>query len=253
MLLLHPHHAYGPSRGLRAAKDFPIAAAAVLGVTEPFSCGIGGGGFLVYYEGPKKPKANPHVFTLDQREKAPAAMKPDSFMENGRALAFSDARYSGLSVGVPGTVRWAETLRRYGSRKVTLAQALAPAIRVARNGFVIDQTFFDQVNGNRDYFDDVPATAALYLDADGTPRDVGTTLRNPDLAKRGFGGLIFAPRLRRTKRRGTSYAGREARHRLRLRRHAQDGPEEHPLAAPAQFALRPRKCRRLGLPRMLAR
>ena len=166
------------------AADASVAAAAVLGVTEPFSCGIGGGGFLVYYEGPKKPKANPHVFTLDQREKAPAAMKPDSFMENGRALAFNDARYSGLSVGVPGTVRgWAETLRRYGSKKITLAQALAPAIRVARNGFVIDQTFFDQVNGNRDYFDDVPATAALYLDADGTPRDVGTTLRNPDLAK----------------------------------------------------------------------
>src|SRR5215207_11619812 len=71
------------------AADASVAAAAVLGVTEPFSCGIGGGGFLVYYEGPKKPKANPHVFTLDQREKAPAAMKPDSFVENGRALAFN--------------------------------------------------------------------------------------------------------------------------------------------------------------------
>jgi gamma-glutamyltranspeptidase/glutathione hydrolase len=46
----------------------------------------------------------------------------------------------------------------------------------------VDQTFFDQTQQNVDYFDDVPSTAALYLDPDGTPRDVGTVLRNPDLA-----------------------------------------------------------------------
>jgi len=166
------------------AVDAAVAAAAVLGVTEPFSCGIGGGGFLLFYEAPKKPKGHPHVFTLDHRERAPAAMRPESFMENGRPLAFNDARYSGLSVGVPGTVRgWVEALRRYGSKKITLAQALAPAIAVARNGFTIDQAFFDQTQGNVDYFDDVPTTAALFLDADGTPRDVGTVFRNPDLAK----------------------------------------------------------------------
>ncbi|HZG36988.1 MAG TPA: gamma-glutamyltransferase [Gaiellaceae bacterium] len=166
------------------AVDAAVAAAAVLGVTEPFSCGIGGGGFLVYYEAPRRPGWNPHVFTLDHRERAPAAMRPDSMMESGRALAFNDARYSGLSVGVPGTVRgWVEAMRRYGSRKVTLAQVLAPAIGVARNGFVVDQTFVEQTQGNVDYFDDVPATASLFLDPDGTPRDVGSTFRNPDLAK----------------------------------------------------------------------
>jgi gamma-glutamyltranspeptidase/glutathione hydrolase len=166
------------------AVDAAVAAAAVLGVTEPFSCGIGGGGFMVVYQAPLKVKGHPHVFTLDHRERAPAAMRPDSFMEGGRALPFNDARYSGLSVGVPGTVRgWTEALRRYGSKKITLAQALAPAIAVARNGFTIDQTFFDQTQGNLDYFDDVPTTAALYLDPDGTPHDVGTVFRNPDLAK----------------------------------------------------------------------
>jgi gamma-glutamyltranspeptidase/glutathione hydrolase len=66
---------------------------------------------------------------------------------------------------------------------MSLASALAPAIRVARNGFTVDQTFFDQIQQNVDYFDDVPATAALYLDPDGTPRDLGTTFRNPDLAR----------------------------------------------------------------------
>ena len=166
------------------AVDAAVAAAAVLGVTEPFSCGIGGGGFMVVYEAPKRPRGRPRVYTLDHRERAPAAMRPDSLMENGRPLAFNDARYSGLSVGVPGTVRgWAEALRRYGSRRITLAQALAPAIRIARNGFAVDQVFFDQTQGNVDYFDDVPATARLFLDEDGTPRDVGTTFRNPDLAK----------------------------------------------------------------------
>ncbi len=109
-------------------------------------------------------------------------MGPESFIENGKPLPFNDARYSGLSVGVPGTVRgWAAALRRDGT--ITLAEALEPAIKVARDGFVIDQTFFDQVKGNVDYFDDVPSSAALYLDPDGTPRDVGTTLRNPDLAR----------------------------------------------------------------------
>jgi gamma-glutamyltranspeptidase/glutathione hydrolase len=153
----------------------------VLGVTEPFSCGVGGGGFMVIYEAGRKGR-HPHVYTIDGREKAPAAMTPSSFMVNGVPLAFNDARYSGLSVGVPGTVRtWTEALRKFGS--ITLAQALAPGTKIARDGFEVDATFNDQINQNRDYFDDVPATAALYLDPDGTPLDIGSTFRNPDLAK----------------------------------------------------------------------
>ena len=120
--------------------------------------------------------------TIDHRETAPAAMTPTSFWENGAPLPFNDARYSGLSVGVPGTVAgWADALRDYGTMR--LSQVLAPAIHVARHGFVIDQTFFDQTNSNRDWFDDVPSSAALFLDPDGTPRDVGTVFTNPDLAR----------------------------------------------------------------------
>ena len=66
---------------------------------------------------------------------------------------------------------------------MSLAEVFAPAIHVARHGYVIDQVWFDQVNANRDWFDDVPASAALFLDADGTPRDVGTVFTNPALAK----------------------------------------------------------------------
>jgi gamma-glutamyltranspeptidase / glutathione hydrolase len=161
------------------AVDAAVAAAAVLGVTEPFSAGIGGGGFMVVYSA--KGHRSGRVTTIDHRETAPAAMRPDSFMEVGRPLPFNEARYSGLSVGVPGTVRgWSDALRRYGT--LSLEEALEPAIDVARNGFVVDQIFVDQTQSNVDWFDDVPASAALFLDPDGTPRDVGTVFRNPDLA-----------------------------------------------------------------------
>ncbi|MFL5970865.1 MAG: gamma-glutamyltransferase [Gaiellaceae bacterium] len=158
------------------AVDAAVASAAVLGVTEPFSCGIGGGGFMVIRT------AGGRVTTIDGRETAPMAMHPTSFWENGRPLPFNDARYSGLSVGVPGTVEtWADALENYGT--MSLAEVFAPAIHVARHGYVIDQVWFDQVNANRDWFDDIPASAALFLDADGTARDVGSVFTNPALAK----------------------------------------------------------------------
>ena len=158
------------------AVDAAVAAAGVLGVTEPFSCGVGGGGFMVIRT------AAGNVTTIDGRETAPAAMTPTSFWENGTPLPFNDARWSGRSVGVPGTpATWADALEKYGT--MTLAQALQPGIRVARDGFVVDQTFFDQTLQAVPWFNDIPATAALYLDADGTPHDVGTVFRNPDLAR----------------------------------------------------------------------
>jgi gamma-glutamyltranspeptidase / glutathione hydrolase len=158
------------------AVDAAVAAAGVLGVVEPYSSGVGGGGFMVIRT------AGGKVTTIDGRERAPAAMRPDSFLENGSPLPFNDARFSGLSAGVPGTVStWATALRRYGTW--SLDQALQPGIQVARDGFRVDQTFDDQTAQNVDYFDDVPSTAALYLDPDGTPRDVGSIVRNPDLAR----------------------------------------------------------------------
>jgi gamma-glutamyltranspeptidase/glutathione hydrolase len=158
------------------AVDAAVVAAGVLGVTEPFSCGVGGGGFMVI----RTPGGD--VTTFDSREKAPRAMRPDSFMENDKPLAFDPARFSGLSAGVPGTaLGWARALKKYGT--ISLRDALRPGRRVAVNGFVVDQTFFDSVDAVRDYFDDVPSTRAIYLDPDGSPRDVGSTIRNPDMAR----------------------------------------------------------------------
>jgi gamma-glutamyltranspeptidase/glutathione hydrolase len=158
------------------AVDAAVAAAGVLGVTEPFSCGVGGGGFMVIRT------RDGRVTTIDSREQAPAAMEPDSFFENGKALPFEEARWSGLSAGVPGTVDgWQRALRRYGTW--SLGRVLRPGIRVARRGFVVDETFASQTEPNVDLYDDVPSTESLYLDPDGTPRDPGSVLRNPDLAR----------------------------------------------------------------------
>ena len=158
------------------AVDAAVAAAGVLGVTEPFSCGIGGGGFMVIRTAKGK------VTTIDGREESPATMEPDSFWENGAALAFDEARYSGMSAGIPGTpATWDRALKKYGTW--SLSRALRSGIRVARDGFTVDSTFADQTKPNIPWFNDIPSTAAIYLDPDGTERDPGTTLQNPDLAR----------------------------------------------------------------------
>lgn len=159
------------------AVDAAVAAAAVLGVTEPFSCGIGGGGFMVIYRA-----ADGSVTTIDHRETAPTAMRPDSFWEAGAPLSFAQARWSGLSAGVPGTVRgWEEALARFGT--MSFGEVLQPAIGVAQEGFEVDQVFRDQVAAVVDFFDDIVSTKETFLDPDGTAPDVGSTFRNPDMAR----------------------------------------------------------------------
>jgi gamma-glutamyltranspeptidase/glutathione hydrolase len=158
------------------AVDAAVAAAGVLGVTEPFSCGIGGGGFMVVYD------ARRHkVDTIDSREAAPAGLRPDSFEPYQASSQFTEARVSGLSVGVPGTVAgWETALKRYGSRP--LRSLLRPGERIAREGFAIDKTFNGQVNDNKELFDDFTATRNLYLAPGDLAKPVGDVQRNPDLA-----------------------------------------------------------------------
>ncbi|GAA5044479.1 gamma-glutamyltransferase [Thermocatellispora tengchongensis] len=158
------------------AIDAAVAAAATLGVTEPYSAGLAGGGFLVYYDAERR-----KVFTIDGREKAPAAMTETSLQENGAAIPFDEAVTSGLSAGVPGSVaQWELALRRFGT--LSLKQALRPAAEVAERGFTVDQTFHDQTAANAARFKDISSTAALFLPG-GAPPPVGSTFRNPDLAR----------------------------------------------------------------------
>ncbi|MES2017789.1 MAG: gamma-glutamyltransferase [Pseudomonadota bacterium] len=158
------------------AIDAAVAAAATLGVTDPFSCGIGGGGFMVIYLAKEK-----RVITIDHREMAPASFTPTVFQENGNEIDFDTAVASGAAVGVPGTVRgWHDALTRYGT--MSFKQVLAPAIGVARKGFPVSETFHHLTVENERKFQNFTSTSALYL-KDGKALAVGTLLKNPDMAK----------------------------------------------------------------------
>ena len=158
------------------AVDAAVAAAATLGVTEPFSAGIGGGGFFVYYDARTKT-----VHTIDGREAAPAAVQTDAFVDPPRRqpFAFQAARVSGISVGVPGTPKtWQTALRKWG----VLRDALRPA----------DQGRPSGLRGRPDVRrpDDRERRAVLRLPARpvtsylrrGRPAAVGSVFRNRDLA-----------------------------------------------------------------------
>jgi len=161
------------------AVDAAVAVASTLGVTEPFVAGPGGGGFMVIY------LASSHrVVTIDGREMCPARCTPQLFLDakTGQPLPFETARRSGLSVGVPGTVaQWARAVQRYG--KLTFAQDLAPAIRVAERGFTIDRNFRQQELSSLPDLQSFTSSRKLFLTPSGNPLPLGSTLRNHDLAQ----------------------------------------------------------------------
>ena len=178
------------------ATDAAVAAAATLGVTEPYSAGIGGGGYFVYYDA-KTGK----VGTVDGRETAPATMPHDAFIDpaTGQPYRFTpELVTSGVAVGVPGTpATWQRALQRWGS--LSLGDALDPAIKVATRGFVVDGTFRQQTLDNKARFAAFPATSALFLPGGDAPA-VGSIFQNHDLAatyrllaKQGTDGFYRGP------------------------------------------------------------
>jgi gamma-glutamyltranspeptidase / glutathione hydrolase len=163
------------------AIDAAVATTAALGVTDPFSTGIGGGGFMTIYL-----KAKNQVITIDGRETAPATANINLFQDpdrpKGENLTFFPNRISnGAAVGVPGTpLMWSEALQRYGTWQ--LKDTLRPAIDLAQTGFKVDATFAKQIETNQSRFAAFAPTTALYL-PQGKPPAVGSTFKNPDLAK----------------------------------------------------------------------
>ncbi|WDF42536.1 gamma-glutamyltransferase [Streptomyces sp. T12] len=158
------------------AVDAAVATAAALGVTEPYSAGIGGGGYFVYYDAKSRT-----VQTIDGRESAPLTADSDLFVENGTAIPFAEAVSSGLSVGTPGTpATWQKALDKWGSNG--LGTLLKPAERLARDGFTVDDTFRAQTAANETRFRYFPDTAKLFL-PNGQLPVVGATFKNPDLAR----------------------------------------------------------------------
>ncbi|HEY6425335.1 MAG TPA: gamma-glutamyltransferase family protein [Pseudonocardiaceae bacterium] len=177
------------------AADAAVAVASTLGVTDPYVAGIGGGGYLVYYD------ARTHrVSTIDGRETAPGGDGPTMFIDpmTRQALPLPAAVSSGLSVGVPGTLAtWRRALQRWG--RFGLAEDLRPAEEIAERGFVVTATLHEQAQENAKRFAQFGSTAALFLPG-GAPPSVGSTLRNPDLARTyreisedGIGALYGGP------------------------------------------------------------
>ncbi|MGP4002622.1 gamma-glutamyltransferase [Streptomyces sp. 8N706] len=160
------------------AVDAAVATASALGVVEPYSAGVGGGGYLVSYDA-----SSGKVRTIDGRETAPARMRSDSFIDpaTGKPIPSSEAVNSGLSVGVPGTpATWQKALDDWGT--VSLAKALRPATRLAEDGFVVNDEFRAQTAMNEDRFRDFSSTTELFL-PNGELPVVGSRFRNPDLAR----------------------------------------------------------------------
>ena len=158
-----------------SAVDAAVAVQLVLNLVEPQSSGIGGGAFLMHWDGTK-------VVTLDGRETAPAAAKPERFVgADGKPRPFYDAVVGGRSVGVPGTVRLLhDAHQRWG--KLPWAQVLAPAIRLAEEGFTISP----RLNGlltQEKYLSGDPIARAYFYSEDGKPKAVGTVLKNPAFAR----------------------------------------------------------------------
>lgn len=175
------------------AVDAAVATAAALGVTEPYSAGIGGGGYFVYYDAGSR-----RVHTIDGRETAPATATETLFQENGVPIPFAEGQTSGRGVGVPGTpATWKSALDAWGSRP--LDRLLKPAEKLARDGFTVDPTFRAQTEANQARFKDFPATRELFLPGGALPV-VGSTFKNPDLAatyaelgRKGTGALYQGP------------------------------------------------------------
>ncbi|MEU2241338.1 gamma-glutamyltransferase [Streptomyces sp. NPDC018338] len=175
------------------AVDAAVAVAAALGVTEPYSAGIGGGGYFVYYDAKSRT-----VHTVDGRETAPRSADANLFVENGKPIPFEEGMTSGLGVGTPGTpATWKTALDAWGSKR--LATLLEPAERLARDGFTVDPTFRAQTAANEARFRDFPDTSSLFLPGGQLPV-VGTVFKNPDLARtyetlgrEGVGALYRGP------------------------------------------------------------
>jgi gamma-glutamyltranspeptidase/glutathione hydrolase len=159
------------------AVDAAVAVGFALAVTYPRAGNIGGGGFMVIHLA----KDNRDT-AIDYRETAPAAATPTMFLDAAGNPDPNKSRDSGLAVGVPGTVAGlALAEEKYGSGKFTLADLIAPAINLARNGFPVEDDLVDSLPAAAARLARYPASASIFLNGD-QPLHEGDRLLQFDLA-----------------------------------------------------------------------
>jgi gamma-glutamyltranspeptidase/glutathione hydrolase len=160
-----------------SAVDAAIAAQAVLTLVEPQSSGIGGGAFLLHWDG-----VTGKLTAWDGREAAPKSAHADLFLDaDGKPLPFAVAALGGRPVGVPGVLRLLETVHRREGR-LDWAALFQPAIDLAERGFVVAPRLAEAIAAAKDLKHD-PDAAGYYFDAAGAPHGAGAVLRNPELAQ----------------------------------------------------------------------
>jgi gamma-glutamyltranspeptidase/glutathione hydrolase len=159
-----------------SAVDAAIAAQLALGLVEPQSSGLGGGGFMLVHDARSR-----RAVAYDGRETAPQAARPDRFLDaNGTPLRFVDAVVGGRSVGVPGLVALLERAhRRHG--RLAWAALFEPAIALAERGFDVTPRLAALLADERHLKQ--PRALAYFGDASGSPWRTGTHVRNPAYAK----------------------------------------------------------------------
>jgi gamma-glutamyltranspeptidase/glutathione hydrolase len=159
------------------AVDAAVAVGFAMAVTYPRAGNIGGGGFMVIHLAKEK-----RDVAIDYRETAPAAATPTMFLDDKGEPDPAKSRDSGLAIGVPGTVAGlALAHRKYGSGKLSLADLIAPAIRLARQGFPVEDDIADSLPQAATRLARWPSSAEIFLNG-GQPRHAGDRLLQPDLA-----------------------------------------------------------------------
>ena len=158
------------------AVDAAVTAGFALAVTQPRSGNIGGGGFMLVSRGDgSAPEA------IDYREKAPAGATETMFQDESGNVVQNRSRFTHLAAGVPGTVAGlALALERHGT--ISLQQALAPAIKLAREGFIVPRRFTEGLEEARERLERWPATLNTFYKPDGSAWQPGERFRQPDLA-----------------------------------------------------------------------
>ncbi len=158
------------------AVDAAIAVQFVLGLVEPQSSGLGGGGFALVHDA-----RTGRSTSFDGRETAPAAARPERFLAaDGRPMPFREAVLSGRSIGVPGLLPMLETMHRAHGR-LPWARLAEPAIRLAEEGFPVSARLHALLKAER-FLKDDPAARAYFYDAAGEPWPIGHRLKNPAYA-----------------------------------------------------------------------
>nr|WP_255611515.1 gamma-glutamyltransferase [Marinobacterium arenosum] len=158
------------------AIDAAVTAGFALAVTQPRSGNIGGGGFMLVSR-----EQQDEVVAIDYREKAPKAAYEKMFQDDEGNVVQQRSRFSHLSAGVPGTVAGlALALEKYGT--ISLQQALAPAIKLAEEGFIVPPRFTKGLEAKKEMLQKWPSSKATFYKADGSAYQPGERFKQPDLA-----------------------------------------------------------------------